>query len=60
MTITTPLGRTIELVDHDYASQHDVMLVKTGVDAKFDMLRVAVDEATDFDTLRARLLAVLQ
>ena len=59
MTIVTPLGRTFSDID-DNATQHDVMLVKTGIDAKFDMLRVAVDEATDFDTLRARLLAVLQ
>lgn len=59
MTIVTPLGRTFSDIE-DNATQHDVMLIKTGVDAKFDMLRVAVDEAVDFETLRARLLAVLQ
>ena len=30
------------------------------VDAKFDQLRAAVNESTDFNTLKARLLAVLQ
>ena len=32
---------------------------ETAVDAKFDQLRAAVSEATDFATLKARLLAVL-
>ena len=34
-------------------------LAATAVDAKFDMLRSAIKEATDYDTLKARLLAVL-
>ena len=42
------------------ATQHDVQLAATAVDAKFDMLRAAIQEATDYDTLKARLLAVLQ
>ena len=41
-------------------TQQDVALAATAVDAKFDMLRVAVQQATDFATLKARLLAVLQ
>ena len=40
--------------------QHAVDLISTAVDAKFDMLRVAIAESTDYDTLKARLLAVLQ
>ena len=42
------------------ATQQDVQLAATAVDAKFDMLRAAIQEATDYDTLKARLLAVLQ
>lgn len=42
------------------ATQQDVALAATTVDAKFDMLRSAILEATDFDTLKARLLAVLE
>ena len=42
------------------ATQHDVALAATAVDAKFDMLRSAIREATDFETLKARLLAVLE
>ena len=44
----------------DKATQQDVSLAATAVDAKFDMLRSAIKEATDFDTLKARLLAVLE
>lgn len=40
-------------------TQHDVDLAAQAVDAKFDMLRSAIREATDFDTLKVRLLAVL-
>ena len=43
----------------NYATQQDVALSATAVDAKFDMLRVAISESTDFATLKARLLAVL-
>ena len=92
MTITTPLGRTIEpvevvtpeylqakidantptdIVSHGEldsrlealtsdVTPHDLDLIKAGVDAKFDMLRSAIREATDFDTLKVRLLAVLE
>ena len=42
------------------ATQQDVNLAATAVDAKFDMLRSAIREATDFDTLKTRLLAVLE
>ena len=74
MTITTPLGNTIEPVEVvtpalleqrisqipiSTVTQHDVDMAAQAVDAKFDMLRAAIREATDFDTLKARLLAVL-
>ena len=42
------------------ATQQDVALAAAAVDAKFDMLRSAIAEATDYHTLKARLLAVLQ
>ena len=42
------------------ATQQDVALAAAAVDAKFDMLRAAISEATDYHTLKARLLAVLQ
>ncbi len=41
-------------------TQQDIALAATTVDAKFDMLRSAIQESTDFSTLKARLLAVLQ
>ena len=41
-------------------TQADIALAATTVDAKFDMLRSAIQESTDFATLKARLLAVLQ
>lgn len=44
----------------DKATQQDVSLAATAVDAKFDMLRSAIKEATDFNTLKVRLLAVLE
>ena len=44
----------------DKATQQDVSLAATAVDAKFDMLRSAIREATDFATLKVRLLAVLE
>ena len=50
------------LVDYWTSSevQDKLDLAETSVDAKFDQLRVAIEEATDFNTLKARLLAVLQ
>ena len=42
------------------ATAQDVALAAAAVDAKFDMLRAAISEATDYHTLKARLLAVLQ
>ena len=42
------------------ATQQDVTLAAAAVDAKFDMLRAAIREATDYHTLKARLLAVLE
>ena len=44
----------------EHELQHAVDLVSTAVDAKFDMLRVAIAESTNYETLKARLLAVLQ
>ena len=41
-------------------TRHDLDLVNAAVDAKFDMLRSAIAEAVDFDTLKVRLLAVLE
>ena len=41
-------------------TQQDLILVNAAVDAKFDMLRSAIAESTDFATLKARLMAVLQ
>ena len=41
-------------------TQQDITLAATAVDAKFDMLRAAIKESTDFNTLKARLLAVLE
>ena len=42
------------------ATQEDVAIAATTVDAKFDMLRAAIQQSTNFATLKARLLAVLQ
>jgi len=42
-----------------YVTQQNLELVSTAVDAKFDMIRAAINEATDFNTLKDRLLAVL-
>ena len=52
-----PTNNDIDL--SNYATQQDVALTATAVDAKFDMLRAAISEAIDFATLKARLLAVL-
>jgi len=58
-TITAAVNQVAANVA-EKATQHDVALAATAVDAKFDMLRSAIREATDFDTLKARLLAVLE
>ena len=58
-TITAAVNQVAANVETK-ATQHDVQLAATAVDAKFDMLRSAINEATDFDTLKARLLAVLE
>jgi len=58
-TLTAGLNQVVANVESK-ATQQDVSLAVTAVDAKFDMLRSAIAEATDFDTLKARLLAVLQ
>ena len=58
-TLTAALNQVAANVESK-ATQQDVSLAVTAVDAKFDMLRSAIAEATDFDTLKARLLAVLQ
>ena len=58
-TVTAAINQVAENVENK-ATQHDVQLAATAVDAKFDMLRAAIREATDFDTLKARLLAVLE
>ena len=60
--LTSELGQAA--VYESFLSEPEIQakldLAATAVDAKFDQLRVAIDEATDFDTLKARLLAVLQ
>ena len=58
-TLTAALNQVAANVESK-ATQQDVSLAATAVDAKFDMLRSAIREATDFDTLKARLLAVLE
>ena len=58
-TLTAAVNQISALVESK-ATQHDVQLAATAVDAKFDMLRSAIREATDYDTLKARLLAVLE
>ena len=55
----TALSQTLTTAIEAKATDHDVALAAQAVDAKFDMLRVAIAEADDFDTLKARLLAVL-
>ena len=57
-TLTAALNQVAANVESK-ATQQDVLLAQTAVDAKFDMLRAAIAEATDYDTLKARLLAVL-
>ena len=58
-TITAAVNQVAANVDGK-ATKHDVALAATAVDAKFDMLRAAITQSTDFDTLKARLLAVLE
>ena len=58
-TLTAALNQVAANVESK-ATKQDVSLAGTAVDAKFDMLRSAIREATDFDTLKARLLAVLE
>ena len=58
-TVTAAINQVAANVESK-ATQQDVALAGTAVDAKFDMLRAAIREATDFDTLKARLLAVLE
>ena len=58
-TLTAALNQVAANVESK-ATKQDVTLAGTAVDAKFDMLRAAIREATDYDTLKARLLAVLE
>lgn len=58
-TLTAALNQVAENVESK-ATQQDVTLAAAAVDAKFDMLRAAIREATDYHTLKARLLAVLE
>ena len=58
-TLTAAVNQVAANVENK-ATQHDVHLAATAVDAKFDMLRAAIQQASDFDTLKARLLAVLE
>ncbi len=58
-TLTAALNQVAANVESK-ATQQDVTLAATAVDAKFDMLRAAIQQATDYDTLKARLLAVLE
>ena len=57
-TVTAAINQVAANVETK-ATKQDVQLAGAAVDAKFDMLRSAIAEATDFDTLKARLLAVL-
>ena len=69
---TFHLPTPVEVVTPDYleqrlsqlptssVTQQDVTLAAAAVDAKFDMLRSAIKASTDFHTLKARLLAVLE
>ena len=56
----TELEDRISDIPVSHVTQHDLQLAATAVDAKFDMLRSAIQQSTDFDTLKARLLAVLE
>lgn len=58
-TLTAALNQVAANVESK-ATQQDVSLAAAAVDAKFDMLRAAIREATDYHTLKARLLAVLE
>ena len=58
-TLTAAINEVAEHVSSK-ATQQDVTLAAAAVDAKFDMLRAAIREATDYHTLKARLLAVLE
>lgn len=58
-TLTAALNQVAANVESK-ATQQDVTLAAAAVDAKFDMLRAAIREATDYHTLKARLLAVLE
>ena len=58
-TLTAALNQVAANVESK-ATQQDVQLAAVAVDAKFDMLRSAIRESTDFNTLKARLLAVLE
>ena len=58
-TLTAAINQVAANVDSK-ATQQDVALAAAAVDAKFDMLRAAIREATDYHTLKARLLAVLE
>ena len=56
----TELEARVAQIPISTVTQQDVELAAAAVDAKFDMLRAAISEATDYHTLKARLLAVLQ
>ena len=60
--VITPeeLEQRISQIPVPSVTEQDVNLAATAVDAKFDMLRAAIRESVDFDTLKARLLAVLE
>jgi len=58
-TLTAAINQVAANVESK-ATKHDITLAAAAVDAKFDMLRAAIREATDYDTLKARLLAVLE
>ena len=60
LATTNYVDNRISQISTSTVTQQDVDLAAAAVDAKFDMLRSAIAEATDFATLKARLLAVLQ
>ena len=60
LATTAYVDNRISQIPTSSVTQEDIDLAATAVDAKFDMLRSAIQEATNYNTLKARLLAVLQ
>ena len=60
LATTNYVDNRISQIPQSTVTQQDIELAAAAVDAKFDMLRSAIAESTNFATLKARLLAVLQ